>query len=447
MNRWKPFLLGSLGLTLTLGATTGMINLLRIAAGAEVPLSHKQIHGHTQILGFAALYLMGIAYHALPRILAIGGETPASSRVAFWTLFAGVILRNAGQPMGFFAAGRFLSLLSSGLELTGGLLFASFVFGAVRKAPAGKYTRRDPMHLFVSAGTVYFLAAMVFDALQGIWLAGHAETSLPGSLTEPFYFAALYGFFLAWIYGFGHRVVSVFLGVGPARKNFPEAALVAQGAGVCAYVAAYLPNLGAPAAAALRDSGIGLAALSALLYLAGSGFLWRRAVLPMLPVRGAPTAAIRMAFGALGLWALLELAGITIARATPFPAQNPWWNDAARHVFTIGFLTLVIVGMSFRILPVFSGKPLWSPRLAYATYALILLGAAMRLLQYPAAFRPAFYEAGSYMGIPVVLALILFALNLMQTVRAKAPPAARDVAPSRPPRFASTLPARMEEAP
>ena len=41
------FIIGSLFLTLTLGATTGMINLLRIAAGGEVPIDHRQIHGHT----------------------------------------------------------------------------------------------------------------------------------------------------------------------------------------------------------------------------------------------------------------------------------------------------------------------------------------------------------------------------------------------------------------
>ena len=73
------------------------------------------------------------------------------------------------------------------------------------------------------------------------------------------------------------------------------------------------------------------------------------------------------AFGCLGLWAVLELAGILLSRATRLPAQNLWWADAARHTFTIGFLTLLIVGMSLRILPVFSGKTLWSPRLAYAT--------------------------------------------------------------------------------
>jgi hypothetical protein len=93
------FILGSLLLTLTLGATTGMINLLRIAAGADVPLSHRQIHGHTQILGFAALFLMGIAYHALPRILGVAGSLRpgrTSPRLAFWLMFIGVVARNAG---------------------------------------------------------------------------------------------------------------------------------------------------------------------------------------------------------------------------------------------------------------------------------------------------------------------------------------------------------------
>ena len=74
------FILGSLLLTLTLGATTGMVNLLRIAAGGDVPISHRQIHGHTQVLGFAALFLMGIAFHALAPHPRNRGRAPAAPR-------------------------------------------------------------------------------------------------------------------------------------------------------------------------------------------------------------------------------------------------------------------------------------------------------------------------------------------------------------------------------
>lgn len=439
------FIIGSLFLTLTLGATTGMVNLIRIAAGGEVPLDHRQIHGHTQVLGFAALFLMGIAYHALPRILGLGGTGPGRTvRLSFWLMFGGVILRNIGQPIGLHPAGRLLSLLSGVMELASGLLFVRFVFGLVRRAPRGKYGRTDPLVLFVAAGTACFAAAILIAAAQGVWLAGHLDTTLPAALNDPFYFAALYGFLLAWIYGFGHRIVSLFLGVGAPRRGTTGVALALQMIGVALALASWIPGLPDAAALALRDAGLAGVALSALVYLGGNGFLWRRPSLPMLRTPGAPTVAIRIAFGWLALWAVLELAAVVLVRTTRLPAQNLWWADAARHSFTIGFLTLLIVGMSFRILPVFSGKALWSPRLAYLTYALLVLGAALRLLQYPAAFHPILYQIGSYMGIPVVLALCLYLFNLTRTMRGK-PTAAGGLpvagAPARP-AFASTLPVR-----
>ena len=389
---------------------------------------------------------MGIAYHALPRILGLGGVRPGRSvRLSFWLMAGGIVLRNAGQPLGLHPVGRILSLLSGGMELAAGLLFVRFVFALLRQVRSGKYDRKDPLLRFVHAGTLCFLAAMAIDAAQAVWLAGHVDTVLPAALNDSFYFAALYGFLLAWIYGFGHRIVSLFLGVGAPVRGTTEATLAAQMLGVALALASWLPPVPDHVALALRDLGLALVALSALIYLAGNGFLWRRPVFPMLRTPGAPTAAIRIAFGWLALWGVLELGAVVLTRTTLLPAQNLWWADAARHAFTIGFLTLLIVGMSFRILPVFSGKPLWSPRLAYATYGLLVLGATMRLLQYPAAFHPVFYRIGSYMGIPVVLALCLYLFNLMRTMRAKpaafqprGPPPTPP--PSRPARYATPPP-------
>ncbi len=432
------FLVGSLVLTLTLGATTGMVNLIRIAAGGEVPIDHRQIHGHTQVLGFAALFLMGIAWHALPRILGVGGVRPGrAARASFWLMLSGVLLRNLGQPFGLQPWARLVSLFSGALELAAGLIFARFIVTVLRQAPPGKYAKRDPMHVFVAGGTACLVLALLLSAAQGAWLAGNVDTVLPAALNEPFYFAALYGFLLAWIYGFGHRVVSMFLGVGAPVRGTAAAAFASQMLGVASACVSWIPGLSAAAALALRDGGIALVAISALLYLGGNGFLWRRSNLPMMRTPGSPTVAIRIAFGWLAVWAILELGAVLVVRTTEFPARNLWWADAARHAFTIGFLTLLIVGMSFRILPVFSGKKLWSPKMAWATYGLLTLGATMRLLQYPAAFHPVLYQVGSWMGIPVVLALCLYLYNLVRTMRATARPAAATR-----PVFVSTLPVR-----
>src|SRR5262249_14585392 len=188
--------------------------------------------------------------------------------------------------------------------------FAQFVFGLLARVRAGKYGTTDPILRFLRAGTVFFLAAMACNAAQGVWLAGHPETALPVSLTEPFYFAALYGFLLAWIYGFGNRVVVLFLGVGSPAAKAPAIALWLQAISVPLFCISYPALLPTAAALLLRDIGMGAAALSALVYLAGHGLVFRRATLPMMRTPGSPTFAIRASFGCLGLWAVLELAGI-----------------------------------------------------------------------------------------------------------------------------------------
>ena len=266
------FVIGSLFLTLTLGATTGMINLLRIAAGGDVPIDHRQIHGHTQVLGFAALFLMGIAYHALPRILGHRrGRSLAScrSRRASGSCFSASSCVTSDSRSASTRTAGCCRLLSAGMELASAVLFVRFVFALLTRVREGKYDRKDPLLRFVRAGTVCFGAAMAVVAAQGLWLAGNIDSVLPASLNEAFYFVALYGFLLAWIYGFGHRLVSLFLGVGPA----------ARGRGVrdprrhrwrvcCSTRRPGFPASRTPAALALRDAGLGLAAFSALVFLA-----------------------------------------------------------------------------------------------------------------------------------------------------------------------------------
>jgi hypothetical protein len=438
------FLIASLSITLTLGAGSGLFYLWRMGMGAEVPLSHRQIHAHSQVLGFAALFIMGIALHALPRML---GSAPASAglrKAILWLMVSGVVLRNLAQPFAFFVAGRAFSLLSGLLEAGAGTLFLSYVIGVLRERPAFPAPTSDrtdpapgdPLRVFLPIVGVAFLVTLGLSVMQGAWLAGQRDATLPAVLTEPFYLVSLQGFVLAAVFAFAGRMLPVFLGIGPARRGTFLVVAALQSLGLVLSLSSYLPALDA-ASLMLRDAGMLFLALAAVVYVSGSGILWRRARTPLVQAPGSPAIAIRLAFSSLALWACLTLASLATAYLTALPARNPWWTDAARHLFTIGFLTLLIIGISFRVLPVFSGKTLHSPRLAHATYALVVLGVLMRLLQYPAAFHPVLYQVGSYMGIPVVLALILFTVNLMKTVR----PHRLEPTPATTARFTSTLPA------
>ena len=94
-----PFFAGSLLLTLTWGATLGMINLARLTAGwglGSLPRSSVSAHGYVQVFGFMALFIMGVAYHVVPRI---AGTTLQRARLvpwSFWLQLIGVVVIACG---------------------------------------------------------------------------------------------------------------------------------------------------------------------------------------------------------------------------------------------------------------------------------------------------------------------------------------------------------------
>ncbi len=441
--RFSPrFVIASLVLALTFGATSGAISLLRIAAGAEVPLSHRQMHGASQILGFAALFLMGIAFHALPRMLGLPAPSKTVLASTFWLLVSGVVLRNVGQPLAFFDVGRILTFASGPLAAASGTVFAIWVLAGLLQSvggdgsaplPGSLHTRmsrlrrrttavfRDPMAAFVGLGTLFLFPALAYFVVQGAWIAGRRDPGLPTSLSEPFNVLALQGFLLAFLFGFASRMVPAFLGLGSGRRSLLLSVFALQTISVPLLAGSHLEALSLEGAALLRDAGLLGLGIGALLYLGALRLPFGRAPRPMPRVAGAPEVGIRLAFSFLLVWALLLIGSVLTGRFTNLPAHNPWWADAARHTFTVGFLTMMIVSISFRVVPVFTGKTLWSPGLARLTYGLLAAATLLRLLQLPAAYRPGFYLVASWMGIPGVAALVLYTINMMKTVKTERP--------------------------
>lgn len=87
------------------------------------------------------------------------------------------------------------------------------------------------------------------------------------------------------------------------------------------------------------------------------------------------------------------------------------------HVMLLGFITMMIYGVGLHVLPRFSGRSLYSERLAtaqfYAANAGLWLLAAGWL-----ALRPWLVVAG---GVVTWAAMLLFAVNIVLTVRAYGP--------------------------
>jgi uncharacterized protein involved in response to NO len=100
-----------------------------------------------------------------------------------------------------------------------------------------------------------------------------------------------------------------------------------------------------------------------------------------------------------------------------------WWGwaprpplDAERHALGAGLVTLLILGMAIRMVPGFSGRKLYSTRLAWAT---VWLGNAAALLRVLPLFAPSSRVTMALLGLAGLLGLAAVAclgLNLWQTV-------------------------------
>jgi hypothetical protein len=406
------FLFTALALALTLGVSTGGWALwqMAFAAGTVLP-SHLQLHAHVQIVGFALVAILGVSFPALARIL----DVPPAPRNVILTVLVGLgggaLFRAIGQPLAPWAAGRLLSLFSGALELAGAFAFAAWAAGA-RAARRGS---SDPFALHLLLGTVWLTVGAALSAAQALFLAGHAEPALPGELIEPFYAVALYGVVLSWLFAFSSRPAPGFHALPRPSARGLRLAAALQGAGVALLAAAWIPGFSPLAVRALTLAGTLLVASAVVLFLAAS-----RILVPLAGSSGVPF--LRVPFLFLALFAAVSFAAVAAEVGGASVHKFIW--DGARHMYALGFLTLLIVVTSLYVLPPLTGRTLARPRQARLAVVLVAAAAALRALQIPVALGwgglPLYRLVGTT-GIVALVGFLLWARALIATFRLRRP--------------------------
>jgi uncharacterized protein involved in response to NO len=119
---------------------------------------------------------------------------------------------------------------------------------------------------------------------------------------------------------------------------------------------------------------------------------------------------VALVFGPL--WAI-----VAEMRGTGTP---PLVTDFARHALAFGFVAQVMMGVATRVLPNFTGNPLWSPPARTATFYLLNLSILLRGLEAVVAvgIAPAAWPFIALAGPPALAAVVLFALNVVLTIYA-----------------------------
>lgn len=407
-----PFFIGSLALTLTWGATLGMINLARLTANwglGTLPPSSVWAHAYVQVFGFMALFIMGVAYHVLPRF--VGGSLRRASLVpwSFRLQLTGVVLIAGG----FLAGDRFthpLWVSGSAALLAASTLFCAVVFRTLSSGVPG----REPFRRWVAAGA--------------LWLAICSALALTASVKDDItwhrvlWTAALFGFISSWIFGIGRRILPIFLGCRPRWPRLEPFVFLAYQLGTVAWVVGAWP---APSVHVVRVAGAVLLIVSVAGYTECLGLLSR--IVPVLgcAIRNPQDGWQRYVFAAWG-WLFVALAlgpGWTAIGLFAATAESVLLLDFARHAMAFGFAAQMMLGIASRVVPNFTGQALWSPKARDAAFYLLNGSMAFRALEVPVGLGlwPQSWNYIALSGPLGVGAMLVFAINIMMTVRHRQP--------------------------
>jgi hypothetical protein len=386
---YRPFALLALAATLLAGTPLGTWMLARLYwGGGPVPPEHVWLHAHLQGIGFFGTLIVGVAHHLVPRF---AGRPVASTRLTPWLaagLAAALALRLAAAGLGPAAAAA-VAAAAALLQAAAFAAFGAWLRGALR-APALRVTRA---HL--TAATAWLVLALALEAGLRAWAAWGADpgAGLPAGGMRAVHAMALLGGVLGWITGVlvraGPMLVARWTLAAGAVRALPW--LLAAGvAGAALGAAGPWPEAWR---AALERAGEAVAlGTVAAVAVAGGAFRRPRGVLPMA-ARGGPEtwlfrlAVVSAAAAATGSAVAAGLAGAGVPLSL--------LADALRHLVTVGVLTSVVVGMGFRLVPVFEGVPLPWPRLRVLAFWALLAALGLRTAEVLADY-----------GLDVVLGLV-----------------------------------------
>ncbi len=442
-----------LGSALLLGAGVGfaLATVLTLALVLHVSIgpwwiATAQAHGHVQLYGWAGLFIVGVALHFLPRLR---GTPLAAPRLVPWILTAlvtGLLLRALSQPL-FQATGAGIwavLLVASGvLECAVLVAIVSLLGMTARRGP-----RLATRPAFLGVFPYLVGAFCALGIASCVNLVSVVQASLSVGLVPPTtdtlnVTLGLFGFLVPMALAMSAQSLPMYAGLEafPRRILWPLAGIYFSG-----LVLTSLGTLTSSQQSAWSGvlNGLGMLLMGVVLLIFVSVFMRMMRTRGRLPEKVArlapsPEAAIRNyqkrvrdernAYGpfvalvaSAYIWALLGGVLLSVDGLTILFGQTPFFAiDAIHHCLAVGFITLLICGISPRMVPGFSGGKIASPALVSATLWLGNIAAILRVgsLLLATVLATISFEGGSLYSIlfglsgPVGLALaICLAVNL-----------------------------------
>lgn len=434
-----PFFKGGIAIALTLGAVWGAYLLLRIAFSQSftaIGLHEVNAHGHAQIFGWVGLFIMGFAYQAFPRFKQVYLTRPRLAYATLWMMLAGILLRATGEaflpgPNWLIATG----VVGSMLEV---LAIALFIF-VMRETLRRSLQPVAPYEWYVACSMGWFLIQAVAEGVYFVATATapdrDALLALVAMYQAPLRDIQIHGFILLMVLGVSQRILHFFYGfrLPSARLSLIalpllNVALIAECAGLM------LMRAQGHVWAALWYSGVLLLTGTVVALVANWGVFGRSVE------TDRSLKFIRVAY----TWLLISLAMLVLLPIYQFgllralaPASKAVetgfshaYYGATRHAITVGFVSMMIVGVAAKVAPTLKGLDVRAMGGLWTPFVLLNVGCAMRVgFQTLTDFTHVAFPFAGVSGILEVTALTLWGIHLWRVMNGYAPVPAK-TAPS-----------------
>lgn len=418
---YRPFFKAGIGVVLSLGAVWGAYLLARIAISGSFTAAGVQeinAHGHAQIFGWVGLFVMGFAYQAFPRFKHASLVYPRLALATLWMLFAGLIVRCVGQ---YFAADYawawWGAVGASCLEVAAIAVFVGVIL--VTWWRSGK-----PLvfyDYYIVSALAWFIVQAVYESVYLTVTSaagGERLVSLVSTWQAPLRDIQIHGFAMLMIFGVSQRIFHHFYGLPKINERLSLIGLTLIDAAIVGEIAGLmLMKIVGHAWAALWYGSV-LLLLGTSVLLVRSWHIFSHSGEADRSLKFMRAAYVWL-FVSLTMLALLPAYqhGLLAALAGDGEAARLGFSHAyygaTRHAITVGFISLMIVGVASKVVPTLNGIASSSLTRLWLPFVLINTGCTFRVVgQTLTDLTPRAFAFAGVSGLLEVCGLAIWGIHL-----------------------------------
>ena len=413
-----------------------------------------QIHGHLQLLGWTGLFIIGVSLHFIPRLSSVPISQPQWIPRLLWLIGIGLLLRFVSHSiLPYLDNGFFFGLLSwitaacGLLEWYGVLIYLALLAGTIfGMSKAGRKPPLMAVRPYFGMMMMGFLLYATIHAVLLLQMAWRGNVVVSQTWNEVSIHIFIGLGLLPIAFGFSIRMLPLYLRLPVPDWPVRRVAYIYLVGFLCqiweilpidflSHLEGYISSVGM-----LAKAGV-------ILYV-----VWKLDILthrqaPSIPHRDMPSSSdhrptrgtisdheaygrfgwhIYAAYGWLAFGALAEM---TIGGFGIFQFPIAISSDVIRHLYLLGFITNLIMGVAVRMVPGFLKKrSVASTKLIDRTFWLTNIAVVARVLpllvplvvsDVPEIIDIIAQAAFGLSGILALLATICLAINLWKTARGR----------------------------